>query len=245
MSAAKLSSQEATLNTTASTVNSNVASSLTVADSTSAQRLQSLGLVHQARLAQLTRTAASVTAQYGATSVQATAAEAAVTTSRVTVARLAVLNLQVKTNLPQVADTGWSLYGHIYNAQLQPVSAYTVFFVDEQNAYQSAFGFAYTVSDGSYQLRFSGSPNAAGVPTNPAGTSQLFLQIVNDKAEPVYLSTTPFQPQVGAATYQDVTLPEGEPILGDPPAEIRAIAMPDTTKAQTSTTQSKAKSDKS
>jgi hypothetical protein len=46
----------------------------------------------------------------------------------------------------------------------------------------------------------------------------------------VYLSKTVFQPQAGAATYQDVTLPAGEPIIGDQPKEIRAIAMPDTGK---------------
>jgi hypothetical protein len=58
----------------------------------------------------------------------------------------------------------------------------------------------------------------------------LYLEIANNKAQPVYLSKTAFPPQTGVATYLVVTLPTGEPILGDPPEEIRAIAMPDTGK---------------
>jgi hypothetical protein len=48
--------------------------------------------VHQARLAQLTRTAASITARYGAGSPQATAAEAKVTASKATIARVATVS---------------------------------------------------------------------------------------------------------------------------------------------------------
>src|SRR5580698_9397254 len=101
MSAA-VNSSEATVATTSATVNNNVSASLTAADSTSSQSMQTLGLVHQARLAQLTRTAAIIEAQYGATSKQAIAAQAAVTTSKVTVARLAVVNHQVVATAPQV-----------------------------------------------------------------------------------------------------------------------------------------------
>jgi hypothetical protein len=215
--------EQTTQATTIATVDSNVAAALAAADSTSAQRVQGLGLVHQGRLAQLTRSAASVTAQYGAGSSQAKAAEAAVTVSKATVARLAIVNLQVNITRPQVAANGWALYGHIYNALLKPLSAYTVFLVDEQNAYQRAYGFAYTDNEGAFEINYSGSANAPATP-------QLYLEIANNKAQPVYLSKTTFQPQAGVATYQDVTLPAGEPMIGDPPKEIRAIAMPDTGK---------------
>jgi hypothetical protein len=212
--------QQTTQSTTTTVIN-NVSSVLTSADTVAAQRVQGLGLVHQARLAQLTRTAANVTAQYGADSTQAKAAEAAVTVSKATVARLAVVNRQVSITPPQAAAKGWSLYGHIYHSTLDPAAAYTVFLVDAQNAYQGAIGFAYTASDGSYTLSYSGSGTVA---------AQLFLEVVNDKAQPVYLSTAQFEPQTGAANYQDITLPAGEPVLGDPPAAIRAVAMPDTAK---------------
>jgi hypothetical protein len=194
---------------------------VTSADSTAAQGVQSLTLVHQARVSQLTRTAASISAKYGPSSPQAKAAKAAVTVSQATLARLTVLQNRVTLPTPQVPANGWVLYGHIYHSTLKPAVAYTVFFVDEQNAYQADIGFAYTASDGSFHLSYSPSANAAS-------SVQVFLEVVNDQAQPVYLSDTAFQPQTGAANYLDITLPSGEPVLGDPPAVIRSIAMPQT-----------------
>jgi hypothetical protein len=43
----------------------------------------------------------------------------------------------------------------------------------------------------------------------------------------VYLSTTAFQPATGSASYQNVILSAGEKPIGDPPPEIREIALPD------------------
>jgi len=208
-----------TQETAQATVNTNVASALTVADSSSSQRVQQLGLVHQARLAQLTRTSASVTAQYGAGSAQATAAAAAVASSKLLVARITQINQRVTLAAPAVATGGWALYGHIYASAGAAAVAYTVFLVDEQNAYQGAVGFSYTASDGSYALNYQPAAGVAALP-------QLYLQVANASAQPVYLSTVAFAPTVGKATYQDVTLPAGEPVLGDPPAEIRATALP-------------------
>jgi len=209
-----------TQETAQTTVNTNVASALAVADSGTAQRVQQLGLVHQARLTQLTRTSVSVAAQYGADSTQATAAAAAVTSSKRLVARITQINRQVTLDAPAVASGGWALYGHIYNAALAAAAAYTVFLVDEQNAYQGAVGFAYSASDGSYALNYAPASDAQALP-------ELYLQVANAQAQPVYLSTVAFQPTTGQATYLDVTLPAGEPVLGDPPAEIRATALPD------------------
>jgi hypothetical protein len=244
---------------TVAEINSSVAGELTTADSTASQRVQNLSLVHQARLAQLTRTAASLTARYGASSPQATAAEAAVTASKATVARVAIVNQQVSVATPQVSATGWALYGHVYNAQLQPVSAYTVFLVDAKKAYQSAYGFSYTDSTGYFLISFAGDPassqsqndsssprrrrsQAEARPSHPGEEDQqsepaqpatqtsfpLFVEIANVNAQPVYLSTTAFQPILGAATYQNITLPAGEAPIGDPPPAIRRIALPPT-----------------
>jgi hypothetical protein len=160
-----------------------------------------------------------VAAQYGADSQQAVAAAAAVDSSKLLLARITQINLRVTLDAPTVATGGWSLYGHIYTSAGAPVSAYTVFLVDEQNAYQGAVGFSYTAADGSYALNYQPAGGAAALP-------QLYLQVANAKAQPVYLSTIAFAPKVGQATYQDVTLPAGEPVLGDPPAEIRATALP-------------------
>ncbi len=204
---------------TQDTVNTKVASAVTAADSVASQSLQTLGLVHQARVAQFTRIANNAVARYGPTSPQAVAAQAAVKTSQATVARISAVHLQVSAPLPKVTATGWALYGHVYNAQLKPVSAYTVFLVDQEKAYQSAYGFAYTDSTGSFEINYPGSSQA------PA-TIPLFLEIANANAMPVYIATVAFQPSPGSATYQDVTLPAGEPIIGDPPPAIRAIALP-------------------
>ncbi len=216
-------------------INNSVASELSTADSTATQAVQVLSNINNARLAQQTRNAASITARFGAGSPQAVAAEAMVTASKATVARVAIINQQVSTGTPQVPATGWALYGHVYNAQLRPVSAYTVFLVDAKNAYQSAYGFTYTDSTGYFLISFAGEPASSQSPTRessqPAPTApqtlpQLFIEIVNSNALPVYLSKTAFQPTVGAATYQNVTLPAGEAPIGDPPPEIRRIALP-------------------
>jgi hypothetical protein len=42
----------------------------------------------------------------------------------------------------------------------------------------------------------------------------------------VLLSETAFVPVTGKATYQAVILPAGAAKLGDPPAELRGVAMP-------------------
>jgi hypothetical protein len=222
---------------TAAKISSDATTALSAADATASQRVQNLNLVQQARLAQLTRTAASISARYGAGSPEAAAAEAKVTASKATIARVATVSQQVSSTAPQVSATGWALYGHVYNAQLQPVSAYTVFLVDAKKAYQSAYGFSYTDSTGYFLISFAGDPassqnqsqqssqlGSAGAPPPP----QLFIEIANSNALPVYLSATAFQPTLGTATYQNITLPAGEPPIGDPPAEIRSIALPPT-----------------
>ena len=200
-----------------------------------------VSLVHQARLAQLTRTAASISARYGAGSPQAVAAEAKVTASKATIARIATVSQQVSSTAPLVSTTGWALYGHVYNSQLQPVSAYTVFLVDANKTYQSAYSFSYTDSTGYFLISFAGdpassqnqSPQSLQAASAPAPASpQLFVEIANSNALPVYLSTTAFQPTLGTATYQNITLPAGEPPIGDPPPEIRRIALPPTEKSR-------------
>ena len=60
-----------------------------------------------------------------------------------------------------------------------------------------------------------------------AAAPQLFLQITDANANPVLLSETAFVPVTGMATYQAVILPAGEKKLGDLPANIRAVALPD------------------
>jgi hypothetical protein len=212
-------------------IDSDVATALAATDTATTRRVQTVGLVHQARLAQLTRTAAAVAAQYGTGSTQAVAANAAVTAAQGTVARLAVLGKQVNPPQPEVDATGWALHGYVYNDQLQPVSAYCVFLVDEQNAYQSAYGFAYTDATGYFVLNVPGPPapvqgQAAPAQATPAPPPKLFVQIADDSAQPVYLSSAAFEPTTGAATFQNIALPAGGKPIGNPPRAIRRTALP-------------------
>jgi hypothetical protein len=191
------------------------------ADSTSANGLQSLSQTHQARLAQVTRIAATITRQSGVSSPQATAAQAAVHSSQATVARVAMLKQRVTAQAPAVTATGWGIYGSVYNANSAPVQGYSVYFVDSTNTYQNAYGIAYTQSDGSYQFVYAGPP--AGQ-TAPALT--LYLQVANASGDPIYTSATAFAPTTGLATYQAITLPAGEKPLGKLPIVLRPVTLP-------------------
>jgi hypothetical protein len=222
-----------TTDSSAQQITNSVTTTLNAADSTSADRVQTLGLVHQARVSRLTRTSVALTAQYGANATQAVNAQLAVTSAQTTVARVQVVHRQATTTEPQVAVAGWVLHGRVYDAQSNPVVGHTVFLVDSQKNYQSAYGFAYTDSTGYFVINYAG--NAAGSSeqnTAPAAAAppNLYVQIANTSAKPVYLSTAAFQPSTGNATYQNITLPAGEPTLGDPPAAIRKVALPPTGK---------------
>jgi hypothetical protein len=220
-------------------INSTVNTVLTATDSASADRIQNLSMVHQARVSRLTRTATSVAAQYGAKSTEATAAQEAVTAAQTTVARIDVVHKQVATTAPQVAAAGWALHGRVYDAQLQPVSGHTVFLVDSQKNYQRAYGFAYTDNSGYFLINFAGedpAPLGQSAATSESSAIELYVEIANTNAKPVYLSSAAFQPRLGNAAYQNITLSAGEPVIGDPPEAIRKVALPslktDSTNAQ-------------
>jgi hypothetical protein len=202
-----------------------ITTALSTADSTASTRVQTLSLVHQARVTQLTRAAAAAQANYGAGSTQATAAQAALTTATATSARVAQFKQQVTTPAPQVAATGWVLHGRVYDAARQPVPGATVYLVDEQHAYQRAYGFCYTDSTGYFLLNDPGT-QTTGQDAADAAAPSLYLAAVNAKAQPVYLGTTKLALTTGGALYQTITLPAGEPPIGDPPEAIRRLALP-------------------
>ncbi len=92
-----------------SDIGNQVTSNLASADNIAAQRVQTLMWVHQARAAQLSRTAATLKAQYGPSDPGVKSAEAAVAAANADVARVAVVHQQVTTPEPQVAPSGWAL----------------------------------------------------------------------------------------------------------------------------------------
>jgi hypothetical protein len=195
-------------------------SALANADASAVTATSTLKLVHQARVSQLTRTAAALKAQYGASDARTVKAEAALTAANATVARLAVASQQASTPAPTVSATGWALQGRVYNADLQPAAQLTVFLVDSAKAFQRQYGFAYTDSTGYFLINYSPPAGQA------SQTPPLYIEIANTKGEPVYLATIALQPAAGSATYQNISLAAGAKPLGDPPPEIRKIAVP-------------------
>lgn len=219
-----------------SALGNQVESNLAAADSSVAQRVQALAWVHQARTAQLSRIAANLKAQYGANDAGVKSAEAAVAAAKEDAARAAAVHQQVTTAEPDVAPKGWALHGRVLNAQLAPVSGYTVFLVDSTKSYQQAYGFAYTDSSGYFLLNFSGSnttTEASATGTHAAG--ELFVAVADKKAQPVYLSATPLQPVIGSATYQNIQLPSSTQPIGDPPSQIKNVAFPPSTSSKRKT----------
>jgi hypothetical protein len=203
------------------------------ADTLAAQRIQSVQLVHQARNARLTRELAALRAQH-APDDEIKAAEAAVAASAFTASRVAIVHQQMTTPQPEVAAEGWVLHGRVFDHDLKPVSGFTVFLVDAQKMYRKQFGFDYTDETGYYLISHSGPGTPGKAPGSGRSSSseqsstegQLFLEVADTNAYPVYLSEAPFQLVTGTAVYQNVTLAPGNKPIGDPPQQIRDIAMP-------------------
>jgi hypothetical protein len=211
-----------------SDIGNQVTSNLVSGDNIAAQRVQSLIWVHQARAAQLSRTAATLKTQYGPNDPGVKNAEAAVAAANADAARVAIVHRQVTTPEPQVASSGWALHGRVFDPELKPVPGFTVFLVDAAKAYQQAYGFAYTDDTGYFLLNYAGSDSASRDQSATATQAQpeLFIEITDSNARPVYLSPTAFQPVQGSAMYQNIILPADDQAIGTPPAEIRAAAMP-------------------
>jgi hypothetical protein len=223
----------------ASEIATELQNTLTSADTLAAQRVQNLQLVHQARLSRLNRELAGLQAQKAPES-DVKAAESAVAAATYTAGRAAVVHLQLATAQPEAAATGWVLNGRVFDANQKPVSGFTVFLVDAQKSYQKDLGFAFTDNTGYFLINFSGSQSTTDTPSaknhatkqQAAAAQQLFLEVADTQAQPVYLSGAAFEPAAGSVTYQNITLLPGNQPIGDPPAEIRSVAMPPDTKKQ-------------
>ena len=212
-------------------IDETTAAALAAADAGSSQTVLNLRMAHNARLSQLKRTAVALKKQLGPDDPSVKAAEAAVETGSAKVARISVVHQELDTPAPQVAADGFVLHGRLFSSELKPHAKYTAFLVDSQKVWQEAFGFSYTDNTGYFQL------NVAGAKTT---TQPLFLAMTNTKGEPIFLSETPFQPALGKAIYQNITLPSGAHPLGDPPPAIRDVAFP-SPRSKPSTKANKAK----
>lgn len=193
-------------------------SALAAADNQVTQGMQNLELVHRARLASATRALNALKAQYGADDEQVKTAQAAVNAMTATISRISLVGQQFDTPQVEVSQKGWVLQGRVVDAQLQPVSRYTVFLVDATKSYLKQYGFAYTDETGYFAISFNQGTHDAAAP--------LFIEVADNKANPVYLATTPFSPGPGSTTFENIVLAAGAQPIGDPPEAIREVAMP-------------------
>jgi hypothetical protein len=86
-------------------------------------------------------------------------------------------------------------------------------------------------------LPSSGSSGSSSTAASTSSAPQGFLQVCDTNANPVLSSSTAFSPVTGQATYQVLTLSASGQSLGDPPEEIRAVAMPPTKSKTTNTSE--------
>jgi chitosanase len=197
------------------------------ADKTAAERVQHLQWLHQSRASQLSRTASELKAEYGANDARVKRAEASLAVAKAVSAHLAVVHQEITTAEPEVMPGGWAVHGRVFTVERKPVRGFTVFLVDAVNAYQDAYGFAYTDDTGYFLLKYrGGGDTSTGTAAEEARVSELFLQVADLDARPVYLSDSPFSPPKGVAVYQNIVLSKGTQPLGEPPAQSRRVAPP-------------------
>jgi hypothetical protein len=212
------------------TVTDDIATALQSSDEQTASSLQTLSLVHQARISQVTRYSAAVAAHFGAASPEATTAQAALSASQAEAVRSDIVNRQLSMAVPTAPAGGWALYGTVQDATGAPVPAQTVFFANAQGTFQSEYGYAYTDDAGSYSITEEApAPSAEAEGSEPApapSAPELYLAVTNQKRQWVYLSSTPFEPTAGTATYMNVYLPAGGETIGAPPPGAKKPAPP-------------------
>jgi hypothetical protein len=206
-----------------SNLRASVTDAFAQADDAAAGRVQLLQRVYQARASQLARAAADVKAEPGANEADVTRAEDALSAAKAVSSQLGLMHQRLTTPEPNVPVEGWVLHGHVFtavsNAEPKPVAGFTVFLVDAAQAYRQTFGFAYTDAAGYFLLKHAGD-------AEETRAVEVFVEVADLKARPVYLSKTPFQPANGVATYQSVMLREGSPPLGEPPGDVRRPRAP-------------------
>jgi hypothetical protein len=209
-----------------STADTLTTSALTAADTVVASQLTMLASVHQARLAQSTRSLAALEAQDTPDATAVAAAKATIAAQQTTVARIKLVATQGATAAPTVPAAGWAVWGHVYDPASAPLANYTVFLVDANKAYQSAYGFSYTDANGAFSIVYTEPAAQKDAANATPSLPTVFLAIANAKAEQVYLGSTALALTLSQALYVDTTLPVGEPALGDLPAEVRKTALP-------------------
>src|SRR5437773_1587697 len=121
-----------------------------------------------------------------------------------------------------IADAGDQIAGNLAGADdIAAQRVQTLALVHQARAAQ----LSRSAASGRMPAAASGQTQSEAAP-QAATTPELFVEVVDTKARPVFLSTTAFQPVIGCASYQNIVLPASQPPIGDPPPEIRQVAIP-------------------
>lgn len=190
---------------------------LTNAGTATQKGLNSVALVHQARLAQQQRYAAALEKEYGAQDAGTKAAQARVATTKLVMAKVNVAQQRASTPSLTLSADEWALQGRIYDANSNPLARLTVFLVDGQKSWLRQSGFCYTDQTGYFVLQ--------GTSSTEAKTGGMYIEIANDKGLPIFLDSASFTPVNGQAVYKSITLASQTPI-GNPPCSIRESGIP-------------------
>jgi len=232
----------ATNTDTISSLNATIAQSALLLGATTisaqaTQQLKGLTLVRQAKINQLQRQAASLTAQNGPTDPTVVALQATIKSQQILAAQLGAAQTMVSTSVPPVPSRGWVVYGYVRDQNLQPIAQLSVLLVNEQKEWLRGFGFAFTSDTGYFEIDYS-PPVAASkkrVRVEKKVTSETapkeisdaavtaYLEVLNQKRQPLFIDSSAFSIAIGNAIYREVTLTSQTPLGTAPPG---ASAMP-------------------
>jgi hypothetical protein len=205
----------ATKNTATKTANQEILQQLQAAniDSQTAAQFSGLTLIRQARISQLQRQAASMTALRGATDPGVVALQASIQSQQSLASQLGAVRDQALTPVPSVPANGWVLHGRVRDQNLQPVAQLTVLLLNEQKTWLRTYGYAYTDPTGYFILSYAPAESRK---SDLAASLSAYLEVLDQKREPLYIDGSAFTLSTGATLYRDIVL-ASLTTLGNPP----------------------------
>lgn len=199
-------------------------------DTAVVQAINGAAAIRQARVAQMQRDLEDLTAQYGADDPQVISLQKTVDANTVVAGQLRALHQQVSTAAPEVSANGWALYGTVRNSDFSPVAKQTVLLVDAQKNWARQYGYTFSNDQGQYSLVYDGAATKTGAAELP----KLYVAVLNESRNLVYLDSDVFAPTLGQAEYRDLII-SSTPI-GTPPTPSTAGEVPVKTATPVATT---------
>lgn len=188
-------------------------------DSQTAAQFSGLTLIRQARIGQLQRQAASITALRGASDPGVVALQASIQSQQSLASQLGAVRDQAMTPVPPVPANGWVLHGRVRDQNLQPVAQLTVLLLNDQKKWLRSYGYAFTDTTGYFILSYAPADSGKG---DAAASLSAYLEVLNQNRQPLYIDSSAFTLSTGATLYRDIVLTSVTP-LGNPPPGAASI----------------------